>query len=43
MVTKLIGLTLGIVFGAFGVWQLLRWIFDVQWFGYRLRLVRDAT
>ena len=33
----------GLLVGFAAMWQLLRWCFRTRWFGYRLRLVKDAA
>jgi hypothetical protein len=35
--------TAGLVVGFAALWQLIRWCFRANWFGYRLRLVKDAA
>ena len=43
LAVEIIGAILGGLIGLFACWQLIRWLFRARWFGYRLRLVRDAT
>ena len=40
---RLVGGTAGLVLGFVVLWHLIRWLFAAPWFGYRLRLVRDAV
>ena len=40
---RVLGGTVGFALGAVVLWQLIRWLFRVRWFGHRLRLVKDAV
>jgi ABC-type methionine transport system permease subunit len=40
---RILGGLIGFVIGFIVLWQLIRWLFHVRWFGYRLRLVRDVV
>jgi hypothetical protein len=33
----------GVLIGCGVMWSLVRWLFSANWFGYRLRLVKDAA
>jgi hypothetical protein len=43
LTVRIVSAVAGGTVGFFAIWQLIRWFFRASWFGYRLRLVRDAT
>jgi hypothetical protein len=42
LLLRVIGGIVGAAVGLVSLWQLIRWLFHSHWFGFRLRLVRDA-
>jgi hypothetical protein len=40
---RIVVLPVAIAIGLVVLWQFIRWLFRTDWFGYRLRLVRNST
>jgi hypothetical protein len=43
LLIRILGGLAGLLVGFAALWQVLRWCFRTNWFGYRLRFVRDVA
>jgi hypothetical protein len=43
LMIRILGGVAGAIVGFAMLWLLIRWLFRVHWFGYRLRLVREPS